>query len=237
MTEKIRLQKILSPLTSRRKADEYIAAGRVTVNGAVAVPGTKADPAADDIRLDGMAFNTETTHTYIMLHKPPGVIVTAQDPQGRKTVFDLLPLELKKDGKRLYSVGRLDIDTSGLLLLTDDGPFAHRLTHPSHQTKKTYMARLRGVPDAAALAAFRSGIVIDGKPTAPCHIEIIKKEHNAQVRIMLHEGRNRQIRKMCEAINHRVLTLKRITVGPLHLGGLAVGGWRYLTPQEVNQFR
>jgi 23S rRNA pseudouridine2605 synthase len=233
----IRLQKILSPITSRRKADEYISAGRVTVNGVVAVPGTKADPQTDDIRLDGLRIKTSDSSTYIMLHKPEGVIVTARDPQGRKTIFDLLPDTIKKDGKRLFTVGRLDFDSSGLLLLTNDGDFANRLAHPSYEMKKVYIARVRGIPDTNALSAFRSGIEIDGKTTAPCQADIIKKEPNPRLRIVLHEGRNRQVRKMCEAIGHRVINLKRVAVGHLHLGDLPSGGWRYLTPQEVNQFR
>jgi pseudouridine synthase len=230
------LQKILSHITSRRKADEYIIAGRVTVNGTIATPGAKADPRVDDIRLDGLCVGAAETRLYLMLNKPAGVIVTARDPQRRKTVFDLLPVAIKKDANRLFSVGRLDVETSGLLILTNDGDFAYRLSHPAHEIKKTYLARVRGIPDPPALHNFRTGIDIDGKRTAPCQIEVVKKEPNARLRITLHEGRNRQVRKMCDAIGHRVISLRRISVGPLSLGGLPVGEWRYLTPQEVEQF-
>jgi 23S rRNA pseudouridine2605 synthase len=224
----IRLQKILAGVMSRRKTEEYIAAGRVTVNGTVAVLGTKADPEKDDIRLDGQPIRQESDMRYIMLHKPEKVVTTANDPQNRKTVFDLLPKDL-----RYFSVGRLDYDTSGLLLLTNDGDFAYRLTHPSHEVKKTYIARVSGLPNDEALNAFRAGLPVDGKYTAPCEIRIIKKEPNATVRITLHEGRNRQVRKMCEAMGHPVLSLKRTAVGNLTLGDLVKGEWRYLSSGEI----
>lgn len=228
---KIRLQKILSAVVSRRRAEAYIAAGRVTVNGQIAVIGTKADPHIDEVCLDGVPVKAKEAPLYIMLNKPVGVIATANDPQGRPTVFDLLPA-----GTRVFSVGRLDIDTGGLLLLTNDGDFAFRVAHPSREVKKTYVARVRGIPGIAALQAFRTGIEIESRRTAPCHIEVIKKEPNALVRITLHEGRNRQVRKMCEAIGHRAVSLKRVAVGALHLGGLAPGKWRHLTSQEVDEF-
>jgi len=222
------LQKILAPVASRRKAEAYILDGRVTVNGVIAVLGGKADPAKDDIRLDGKVITPPTDKLYIMLHKPEGVVTTASDPQGRPTVMDLLPAE-----SRCFSVGRLDYDSSGLLLMTNDGDFAFRLTHPSHQVKKVYIARVRGLPDEKALVAFRKGLMIDGSPTAPCDIEVIKKEHNAQLRITLQEGRNRQVRKMCDAIGFPVLSLKRVAIGGLKLGDLKRGLWRYLTGDEV----
>jgi 23S rRNA pseudouridine2605 synthase len=223
-----RLQKLLTATTSRRKAEALITAGRVTVNGAVAVLGAKADPEKDDIRLDGQPVQQKKEHVYMMLHKPERVVTTAHDPQNRQTVFDFLP-----KGLRCFPVGRLDYDTSGLLLLTTDGDFAYRLTHPSHEVKKTYIARVNGLPDAEALNAFRTGLMLDGKRTAPCDIAVIKKERNAQVRITLHEGRNRQVRRMCEAIGYPVMSLKRIAVGNLHLGDLKKGAWRYLTAQEL----
>jgi pseudouridine synthase len=226
----IRLQKILSGITSRRKAEEYIAAGRVTVNGVTAALGAKADPEKDEVKLDGKPVtNTQTGLLYIMLHKPERVMTTMDDPQGRKTVRDLLPAEL---GARCFPVGRLDYDTSGLLLMTNDGDFAHRLTHPRYEVKKTYIARLNGLPSPEALDKFRRGLVIDGKPTSPCEITIIKNDP-PQVRIVLHEGRNRQVRRMCDIIGHPVLSLKRISVGPLRLGALPKGQWRNLTPREA----
>ena len=222
------MQKILAPVVSRRKAEEMIAAGRVTVNGVVAVLGTKANPTGDDIRLDGKPIEAKADVVYIMLHKPEGVVTTANDPQGRPTVMDLLP-----KGSRCFSVGRLDYDSSGLLLMTNDGDLAFRLTHPGHQVKKLYIARVRGLPDEKALAAFRGGLMIDGNLTAPCEIEVTKKEPNAQLRITLHEGRNRQVRKMCDAIGFPVLSLKRVAIGKLQLGDLKRGQWRHLTGDEV----
>lgn len=224
----VRLQKLLTAVTSRRKAEEFIIAGRVTVNGTVATLGMKADPAKDDILLDGQPVRQKTEMLYIMLHKPERVVTTAHDPQGRQTVMDLLPADF-----RCFPVGRLDYDTSGLLLLTTDGDFAYRLTHPSHEIKKTYIARLNGLPDEEALTAFRSGLMIDGKRTAPCEITVLKKEPNALVRITLREGRNRQVRKMCDAIGHPALSLKRVAVGGLKLNDLKKGEWRYLTPKEI----
>ncbi|MCL2204117.1 MAG: rRNA pseudouridine synthase [Defluviitaleaceae bacterium] len=223
-----RLQKLLTGICSRRKAEEYIAAGRVRVNGVVAATGARADPARDTICLDGKPVLAQPALLYIMLHKPECVVTTAHDPQNRKTVLDLLP-----PGNRCFPVGRLDYMTSGLLLLTTDGDFAHRLTHPGHQVKKDYLARISGQPGEAALAAFRTGLFIDGRRTAPCEIALIKKAPNSVVRITLHEGRNRQVRKMCEAIGHPVLSLKRTAIGTLKLGDLPKGQWRHLTPQEI----
>ncbi|MCL2499949.1 MAG: rRNA pseudouridine synthase [Defluviitaleaceae bacterium] len=230
----IRLQKILAAVASRRKAEAYIAEGRVTVNGVTAAVGAKADPDKDEILLDGQTVRPQEEMIYIMLHKPEGVVTTANDPQGRQTVFDLLPEEVRKS--RLFSVGRLDYDSSGLLLLTNDGEFAQQLTHPSREVKKTYIARVNGTPDNASLSAFRSGLDIEGKKTAPCEITVTKKGPNAQIRITIHEGRNRQVRKMCEKIGHPVLSLKRVAVGGINLGGLPKGGWRYLASREVTRF-
>ncbi|MCL2603711.1 MAG: rRNA pseudouridine synthase [Defluviitaleaceae bacterium] len=225
----VRLQKLLTAVASRRKAEAYIADGRVTVNGAIAALGAKADPERDEILLDGQPVLRQSGHTYIMLHKPEGVVTTAHDPQGRRTVFDLLPKDT-----RLFTVGRLDYDSGGLLLLTTDGGLAQRLTHPSHEVKKTYIARINGLPDEAALAAFRSGLPIEGRKTSPCEITVIKKESgDVRVRITLREGRNRQVRKMCDHIGHPVKSLKRVAVGELKLGDLPKGEWRNLTAHEV----
>jgi len=229
--QRIRLQKILSAVVSRRKADGYIADGRVKVNGVVATLGMKADPMADEVLLDGVRVQGADAPVYMMLNKPERVVTTAHDPQGRPTVFDLLPA-----GVRCFSVGRLDFDSGGLLLLTNDGDFAYRLTHPSCEVKKVYEARVRGVPSAAALAQLRTGVEIDGQMTAPCGVDVIKKERDALLRITLHEGRNRQVRKMCEAVGHRVQALTRVAIGALLLGVLPKGQWRYLTAHEVNQF-
>ena len=224
----------LAGLASRRKAEAYIAAGRVTVNGIVVTAlGAKAETTADTVCLDGQPVLLQDEKAYIMLHKPTGVITTAADPQGRRTVVDMVPSKL-----RLFPVGRLDYDSSGLLLLTNDGDFAYCLTHPSHAVTKEYVARLRGTPAEAALECFRAGLVIDGHMTAPCDIQVIPSaEHNAWVRIMLKEGRNRQIRKMCDVIGHPVLSLKRVAVGAVQLGSLPKGQWRHLTPAEVAALR
>lgn len=231
----MRLQKILSAVASRRKAEEYIAAGRVTINGKTAQIGAQADPARDEIMLDGKKILAPAQHVYIMLHKPKGVITSAHDPQGRKTVLDFFKGDEGVHPFRIFPVGRLDFDTSGLLLLTNDGDFAQRLTHPSNKIKKTYIARVRGTPDANALAALREGIDIEGRRTAPCEVELMKKGALTQLRITLHEGRNRQVRKMCDATGHPAISLKRIAVGVLRLGDLPSGAWRHLTAQEINQ--
>jgi pseudouridine synthase len=231
--DKIRLNKILAEAgaASRRHADGLIADGRVRVNGnLVTQPGAKADPRRDHITLDGKPLGSPQQKIYILMHKPEGVVTTARDPEGRKTVLDLLP-DL---GARVYPVGRLDYDSSGLLLLTNDGALAQRLTHPASQIKKTYHVKVSGTPSPQALKAFAAGLVIEGKKTAPCQIKVIKRlENEALLQIILREGRNRQIRKMCEAVGHPVLSLKRVAMGPLRLGDLPRGGWRYLTRREV----
>ncbi|MCL2190328.1 MAG: rRNA pseudouridine synthase [Defluviitaleaceae bacterium] len=229
----VRLQKILSAVVSRRRAEALISGGRVTVNGTVATLGDKANPSRDIILLDGNPIAQNEANLYIMLHKPERVVTTAHDPQRRPTVFDLLPKDT-----RLFSVGRLDYDTSGLLLLTTDGDFAHRLTHPSHEVKKTYIARVKGIPGDEVLEKFRTGLLIEGRQTAPCEIEIIKKapsQHGeTRVRITIHEGRNRQVRKMCDAIGHPAVTLKRVEIGGVQLGDLKKGQWRALTGEELH---
>ena len=205
------------------------------MNGVVAVPGTQVDPNVDVILLDGKPIQVATAHVYLMLHKPEGALTTADDPQGRPTIFDLLPEEMRPPLGRCFSVGRLDADSSGLLLVTTDGDWAYRITHPSFVCKKKYIARVQGVPSEDAMKAFRAGLDIDGKRTAPCEIELIKKERDARVCVTLHEGRNRQVRKMLLAIGHRVITLKRVEIGGVRLGALPKGQWRLLTTQEINQ--
>ena len=222
----IRLQKLLAMagVASRRKAEELITAGRVTVNGAVVRElGVKAAFNAA-LAVDGKPVTAEQK-VYIMLHKPEGVVTTVTDPFNRATVMDLIP-----KGLRLFPVGRLDYNTSGLLFLTNDGEWAQSLTHPKHEVSKTYIATVRGVPAEEDLRAFREGLNIDGRPTAPCEADIL---NGNKLRITIHEGRNRQVRKMCEAIGHPVIKLMRVSVGKVELGDLPYGKWRDLTPREV----
>jgi len=230
----IRLQKWLSAggACSRRKAEEMILAGRVAVNGqTITELGAKADPEQDSVTLDGKDVKPEAlAKIYIMLHKPEGVVTTAADQFGRPTVLDYVP-----EGSRLYPVGRLDYDSSGLIFLTNDGEWTQTLTHPKFESKKTYVALVKGTPSPEVLKEFSRGIIIEGKKTAPCEIKLEGGESSerAKLRIVLHEGRNRQIRKMCEAIGHPVLSLKRVQIGEVKLAGLKRGEWRHLTPLEV----
>ena len=222
----IRLQKRLAMAgaASRRKAEEMITEGRVTVNGeTVRTLGIKCSP-SDIITVDGKPVKQEKK-VYIMLHKPKGVLTTVRDPFGRPTVMDNMPGDV-----RLFPVGRLDFDTSGIIFLTNDGEWAHALAHPGHEVKKAYIAVLKGIPADDKLRAFRSGIEIEGRRTAPCEI---KAMGNSRFCITIHEGRNQQIRKMCEAIGHPVIKLHRISIGGIRLGDLPQGAWRHLTKTEV----
>jgi len=233
----IRLQKwlALSGAASRRKAEAYITAGRVCVNGhVVSELGAKADTECDVVTLDQKRLVFETKKMYIMLNKPEGVVTTVTDPQGRSTVMDYVKTEL-----RLYPVGRLDYDTGGLLIMTNDGDFAQKMTHPSHKVRKTYVAEVKGKPASAAMMRFREGLMIEGERTAPAEIKMIETKRMkdgsdvSKMQIVLYEGRNRQVRKMCDAIGHPVLSLKRIAIGTVKLSGLGRGQWRELTKQEL----
>jgi pseudouridine synthase len=248
----IRLQKWLSDtgVASRRASEELIKAGRVAVNGRTAMLGEKADTERDDVTLDGRTVRYGTEFVYICLHKPEGVVTTASDPEGRATVMDLL----QGIDARVYPVGRLDYDSSGLLLMTNDGEWANRVVHPRYGVKKKYAAWITGTPTNEELARFSQGVIIDGYKTSRSEIKIISRkfsdfvgtversradnaaEDRCLVHIVLSEGRNRQIRKMCEAIGHPVVSLKRIAVGPVKLGQLKRGEWRHLTEEEVNGF-
>ena len=236
----MRLQKYLSGcgIASRRKAEEMITAGRVSVNGhTVTTLGTKIQPDADKIALDGTIVATASGNSliYVILHKPEGVITSVSDPQNRPVVMDYV----KDIQTRIFPVGRLDFDSSGLLLLTNDGELTNKLTHPSYSVPKTYIARLKKVPDKGSIKAFKEGLILeDGYKTAPADIKIIKKSvDSSTVRIIIHEGRNRQIRKMCKAIGCPVTSLKRVSMGPLKLGNLARGAYRHLTQHEVSSVR
>jgi 23S rRNA pseudouridine2605 synthase len=236
-----RLQKILSAagIASRRLSEELIVQGRVSVNGrTVTELGTKADPAVDEIKVDGRRIKTEQRRRYVLLNKPRGYITTRSDPEGRPTVMDLM----KAVKEYIYPVGRLDYDSEGLLLLTNDGELAARLTHPRHEVEKVYEARVKGVPDDKALDRLARGVPIDGRRTAPAKIrasEPFARGSGEQtiVEISIHEGRQRQVRKMFEAVGHPVVRLKRVRIGPLEDPAMPVGHWRELTPKEVAQLR
>jgi 23S rRNA pseudouridine2605 synthase len=222
-----RLQKILAQagLGSRRTAEVLIADGRVRVNGVVATLGTRADPEADTIEVDGAVVGVRQGLVHYLLNKPAGVVTTASDPEGRPTVVDLVPAD-----PRVYPVGRLDADSEGLLVLTNDGELAHRLTHPSFGVEKEYLADVEGVPSRGTLRRLREGVELDDGPTAPAKVSLVG-EHT--LRITIHEGRNRQVRRMGEAVGHAVRRLVRVRIGPLSDRRLAPGTWRPLTQAEV----
>jgi 23S rRNA pseudouridine2605 synthase len=216
-------------LGSRRRAEELIAAGRIQVNGQPAHFGVRV-AAGDRVTLDGRVLALQTSGTVWMLHKPAGVICAARDPQGRRTVLDIAR-EAGLPG-RIFSVGRLDFDTTGLLLLTDDGELAFRLTHPSQGVEKEYAARIASPLDDTALGRLRTGLVLDDGPTAPCTASQTLEAGGPVVRLVLHEGRKRQVRRMLAAVAAPVLALHRVRVGPLVLGDLASGALRPLTESE-----
>ncbi|MCY4074115.1 MAG: pseudouridine synthase [Acidobacteria bacterium] len=241
MQSGIRLQKILSAAgrASRRAAEALIEAGRVSVNGVtVTALGSRADPARDDIRLDGRRVGLPTSRRYLVLNKPRGYVTTRRDPQHRKTVLDLIP----DVADYVYPVGRLDYDSEGLLLLTNDGELAARLTHPRHGVPRVYEATVRGVPTEARLRRLAAGVPVDGRRAAPAGVRLLvnrfaKRTDESRLRIVLREGRNRQVRRMLEAIGHPVRRLRRVEMGPLRLGRLRPGAVRELAPAEVTALR
>ena len=228
---KERLQKILSErgVASRRKAEEIIAAGRVTVNGAIASVGCSADPDMDVILLDGRPLPSGGEKVYIMLHKPRGYVTTLSDEKGRKDVSQLVA----DCGTRVYPVGRLDMDSEGLLLLTNDGDFANKLMHPKHEVNKTYRVTVDGY-SGANFEKLQQPVTLDGytikKPEVRCMQAV---ENRAELEVVIHEGRNRQVRRMCDLAGMKVLRLVRIAEGRLELGKLPLGKWRYLTEEEL----
>ncbi|MCX7923293.1 MAG: rRNA pseudouridine synthase [Clostridia bacterium] len=230
--EEVRLQKFLAEagVASRRKAEELISSGRVSVNGLVVTGmGLKVSP-KDRIEVDGKVITQEENKVYIMLNKPVGYVTTVKDQFSRPTVIDLA----KDIKERVYPVGRLDYDTSGLILLTNDGEFAYRFTHPKHEVEKCYIAEVKGTPSQLDIENFETGLEIEDFTTAPAKLKVLNKErYSSQVEIIIHEGRNRQVRKMCEAIGHPVLKLKRIAIGKLKLDTLPEGKWRKLTYKEL----
>lgn len=223
-----RLQKVLAATGwgSRRSCEELIAAGRVTVNGEPAELGRRVDPHADLIEVDGAPVGAKPGLVYYLLNKPPGIITTAKDTHDRRTVLELVPGE-----PRVFPVGRLDLETEGLLLLTNDGELAHRVTHPSHGVEKEYLAHVRGRVSNGELKQLREGIELDDGVTAPAEAS---QPTPGVLRITIHEGRNRQVRRMCDAIGHPVLRLVRVRIGPISDRSLRPGDWRELSPGERN---
>ncbi|MCX7709593.1 MAG: rRNA pseudouridine synthase [Clostridia bacterium] len=230
--EEVRLQKFLAlcGAASRRKAEELIKQGRVHINGiTVTDMGIKVTE-EDLVELDGKRLRKEPKKVYIMLHKPTGYVTTSKDQFSRKTVLDLV----EGIEERLYPVGRLDYDTSGLLLLTNDGEFTFKLTHPKHEIEKVYIARIQGIPSEAEMGNFRQGLRIEDYTTSPAGFRVIGKSgRDTLAEIIIHEGKNRQVRKMCEAIGHPVIELKREAIGNLALGNLKEGHWRHLELSEI----
>jgi 23S rRNA pseudouridine2605 synthase len=232
-----RIQKIISAagVASRRAAEQLILDGRVRVNGQVVTElGTKADASKDHIKVDGKLINPKQPPVYIMLNKPAGYVTTMADPEGRPTVLDLL----KGLKTRVYPVGRLDYNTEGLLLLTNDGDFAHLITHPKHEFPKTYRAKVKGVLTEDQINLLEQGIYLDDGKTAPAKLKKISKEEaNSWLEITIHEGRKRQVRRMFDRVGHSVIKLKRIKTGDLTLGDLAEGSYRYLSGAEVKALK
>ncbi|MCL2357284.1 MAG: rRNA pseudouridine synthase [Defluviitaleaceae bacterium] len=266
----VRLQKLLAQagIASRRKSEEIIAQGRVSVDGAVvSQTGAKVDESAE-ILVDGKKITREKK-IYILLNKPEGVVTTVYDPQGRPVVTDYAPCDC---AVRLFPVGRLDADTSGMIFLTNDGDWANNLMHPSREIGKTYIAVVKGKPDEKSLQRMRDGIKLDGRKTSPAEViasapekSVQASSENAQkpaisrlaftvlngirysstvsrrgettsLRIKIHEGRNRQVRRMCDAIGHPAVSLRRVAIGPISLGDLQPGKWRYLSKEEIEKF-
>lgn len=224
-----RIQKVLARagVASRRAVEEMVAEGRVTVNGRPARLGQRIDPDHDAVAVDGAPVGLRADLVYYLLNKPPGVVCTADDPQGRPTVVEMVP-----DEPRVFPVGRLDADSEGLLVLTNDGELAHRLAHPSFGVEKEYLALVEGRPGRGALRQLREGVELDDGPARATAVSLPEP---SAVRIVVHEGRNRLVRRMCEAVGHPVLRLVRTRIGPLANRTLPPGRWRELSQSEVRQ--
>ncbi len=230
-TDGERLQKVLARagLGSRRVCDDLIAAGRVTVDGEVAVLGRRVHPERDHIEMDGVPVVTRQGLVYYLLNKPARVVTTADDPEGRPTVIELVPAQ-----PRVFPVGRLDWETEGLLILTNDGELTQRLTHPSHGVEKEYLVEVDGLPSRGVLRRLREGVELDDGPSAPAQVRLVQERaDHAAIEIVIHEGRNRQVRRMLEAVGHPVRRLVRTRIGTLVDRDLAPGEWRELQQAEV----
>ena len=229
MSEPERIQKVLAAagVASRRAVEGMVAEGRITVNGLPARLGQRVDPDHDAVEVDGVPVGLRTDLVYYLLNKPPGVVTTASDPQGRPTVVDMVPSE-----PRVYPVGRLDADSEGLLLLTNDGGLTHRLTHPSFGVPKEYLAHVEGRPSRGALRKLRDGVELDDGAAQAVAVSLPEP---SVIRIVVHEGRNRLVRRMCEAVGHPVIRLVRTRIGPLADRKLPPGQWRALSRREVRE--
>ena len=236
MEEKIRLQKYLANngVASRRKAEEMILAGKVSVNGKVVTElGTKINPSLDKIVVEGKEIKQENEHIYILLNKPIRYVTTVKDQFNRESVLDLV-----KTNKRLVPVGRLDMYTSGALILTNDGDFVYKVTHPKHEIEKTYTVTIKGIVKQEEVEKLRQGVKIEDYITKPARVKILKtdeEKNQSRLEITIHEGKNRQVRKMCEAIGHKVLALHRSKIAGIGVKDIELGKWRYLKEQEVKK--
>lgn len=232
---KERIQKYLARcgVASRRKAEELVLSGKVKVNGSLIKEIILIDPEKDTVEVEGKKVKPEEKRVYIMLNKPTGVITSAKDQFGRRTVLDLVNVK-----ERIFPVGRLDYDTSGLIILTNDGEVANKLMHPSKEVNKVYVAEVLGVPTKEEMDKFKRGLKIEDYVTAPADIKILKNlGRTSVIEVIIHEGRNRQVRKMCDAIGHKVIKLKRIKIGEIELGNLKEGEWRYLNQNEIEYLK
>lgn len=237
MEELERLQKYLASngVASRRKAEEFILQGKVKVNGSVVTElGTKINPKVDKVEFEGREVKKQEEKVYVLLNKPIDYVTTVKDQFDRNTVVDLV----KKAGNHLLPVGRLDMYTSGALILTNDGDFIYHVTHPKHEVEKTYTVTLRGKIEKAEVEKLKQGVVIDGEyTTKPAKVRILKIDEEkdiSRLEIIIHEGKNRQVRKMCEAVGKKVVALHRSKIGTIDVKDLKIGQWRYLTEKEVN---
>ena len=231
----VRLQKYLAEcgVASRREAEKLILDGRVRVNGVVAATGQTVEPESDKIEVDGAPVSQQRL-VYILLNKPRNVVTTAKDTHGRKTVLDLVG----GAGARVFPVGRLDMDVEGALLLTNDGELAYRLMHPKFEVEKTYLAWVSGGMTLETAARLAKGVELEDGPAAPAKVEVIRQRHDATLlRLTLHEGRKREVKRMCEAVGHPVKTLRRVGFGGIDVSGMRVGEWRYLSPKEIETLR